>query len=206
MTCVVGVRTKTGVILAGDTQYSWDNDNRKGADAKTIDLSEILAVAYCGSGRLGNILQYHIDHLEDPPLGAEEQRWTVREFIPYLRDVTEAHGHLHIWHNVEEMGESAFFLAVRNRLFMIESDFSVSEHQFIYDALGSGQQTAIGAMRAILGDATEPIADGKAKNVAFKGVEAAIEMTNFVGGEITSVRTLTYSTEEREIAKKVLAK
>ena len=203
MTCVVGVRGKSGVLLAGDSQMSWENGNRMSKDAKTFQLSDVLAVAYCGSGRLGQVLAFHLNELEDPPLGRDEQRWAVREFVPYLRGVTEDAGHLHIWHNVEELGESAFLLAVRGRLFMVEADFSVSEHRYAYDALGSGMETAIGAMRALAGDATEPLADGRLLRIATAGISAASEFTNYVGGAITSLKTVIYTDEERELAKQI---
>lgn len=198
MTCVVGVRTRNGVLLAGDSQMSWENANRMSRDAKTFQLSDLLAVAYCGSGRLGQILQFHLEALDDPPLGRDEQRWAVREFVPYLRGVTEETGHLHIRHNVEELGESAFFLAVRGRLFMVEADFSVTEHRYAFDALGSGMETAIGAMHKAAGTASyEPYTERKAWQIAEAGVTAASEYTNFVGGEITTISTALFSDDER---------
>jgi hypothetical protein len=97
MTCVVGAIGKPGVLLAGDAQWSTDASHRIGSEPKAFQLSDLLAIAYCGSGRLGQILSYHLtDSLEDPPLGMDEHYWAVREFVPYLRDVTQAHGHLHI--------------------------------------------------------------------------------------------------------------
>lgn len=205
MTCVVGVRTTGGVLLAADSQMSWENGNRMARDAKTIELSEVLAVAYCGSGRLGQLLQYHLDQLDDPPIGRDEQRWAVKEFIPYLRGVTEDAGHLHIHRNVEELGESAFLFAVRGRLFSVDSDFAVNEHRFAFDALGSGMETAIGAMHAAAGEATyTPYTPGKGEKIATAGVLAATEYTNFVGGDITWASTIRFTGEEKAYARAML--
>jgi ATP-dependent protease HslVU (ClpYQ) peptidase subunit len=206
VTCVVGVRTKSGVLLAGDRQLSWENGNRMGRDAKTCALSDILAVAYCGSGRLGQLLQYHLDELDDPPLGRDEQRWAVRDFVPFLRDVTEAAGHLHIHRNVEELGESAFLFAVRGRLFMVEADFSVSEHRFAFDALGSGMETAIGAMHVAARNASyDPHTRSAALKIAEAGIKAATDYTNFVGGDMTVAETTLFTDEERTFARTIVS-
>jgi len=205
VTCVTGVRTTTGVLLAADSQMSWENGNRMSRDAKTIQLSDILAVAYCGSGRLGQLLQYHLDELDDPPLGRDEQRWAVRDFVPYLRGVTEAEGHLHIHRNVEELGESAFLFAVRGRLFMVESDFSVTEHRYAFDALGSGMETAIGAMHSAAGvHSYAPFTDRRAMSIANAGIKAAGEYTNYVGGDTTHVKTVRFTDEEKTFARSLL--
>lgn len=207
MTCVVGVRSTRGVLLAGDSQTSWENANRMMKDAKTANLSDVLAIAYCGSGRFGQLLQFHMDELDDPPLGRDEMRWAVRDFVPFLRDITEAAGHLHIRHNVEHFGESAFLFAVRGRLFAVESDFSVSEHRHGFDALGSGMETAIGAMHSRSREACYgPYQPAHARRVATAGVLAATEYTNFVGGDVTFAETVLYTDEERAFAREIVGK
>lgn len=204
MTCVVGVVGRKGVLLAGDSQVSWDNAKRMDKEPKVFQLSDVLAIAYCGSGRLGQLLTYHMEALEDPPLGRDEHRWAVREFIPFLRGVAEEQGHLHIRHNVEHIGESAFFLAVRGRLFGVWDDLGVTEHRQSYDAMGSGSEVAIGAMRSAAGaEAEEPRTDASLERIALAGVESASAFTNFVGGEISMVKTVVVTDEERELCKRI---
>ena len=209
MTCVVGVVSAKGVLLAGDSQFSTETTHRWSDEPKAFELSELLAIAYCGSGRLGQILSYHLtDSLEDPPLGMDEHYWAVREFIPYLRDVTHAHGHLHIREDtqVEELGQSAFLLAVRARLFAIEADFSVNEHVQPYEALGSGEDVAIGSLRADLGVDPNDYwpTKAKAERAAVKAIRAASEFTNFVGGKISKVWTVRNTDAEKALARSVL--
>jgi 20S proteasome alpha/beta subunit len=206
VTCVVGVVGRKGVLLAGDAQWSTDWSHRVGAEPKVFQLSQVLAIAYCGSGRLGQILTYHLtDSLEDPPLGMDEHYWAVREFVPFLRDVTDAHGHLHIREDnqVEELGQSAFLLAARQRLFSVESDFSVNEHLLPYEALGSGEREAIGVLLDALDGQQLPTWE-RAERVARRAIAAAAEFDNFVGGPVTTVRTVTYTEDEKRLARDVL--
>lgn len=215
MTVVVGVRHRKGVVLAADAQWSWANDNRKAdlAQPKVHSLLDTLAVGYCGSGRFGQILMYHLtDSLEDPFLpreGRDEQYWAVREFIPFLRDVTHQHGHLHILEadQTESFGESAFLLAVRGALFLVESDFSVNMHRLPYEAVGSGAENAMGVLHEALGDnPNQPlVTPARAEDIAHRAVEAAKTFNNFVGGDISFVHTDIYTAEERATAKRILA-
>lgn len=205
MTCIVGLVGKKGVLIAGDAQGSTDWTKREDVSAKVFQLSDLLAVGYCGSGRFGQILQYHLmDSLEQPPLGMDEHYWTVREFIPYLREHTELHGHLHIHHNVEEFGPSSFLLGVRGRLFCIESDFGVNEHILSFEAIGSGSETAAGALHTELGNETEAITDTKLLPLAERAITAAATLTLYVGGQISSVKTSLYTPDEIALAKRIV--
>lgn len=194
------------MLLAGDSQYSTYNGHRQARDAKVVALSEVLAVAYCGSGRLGQLLTYHMDELDDPPLGRDEHRWAVKEFIPYLRGVAGEHGHLHIHHNVEMLGESAFLLAVRGALFLVDSDLGIANGLLSYEALGSGEEVAIGALREALGDTHDPIDDRRLERVATNAVTAATELTNFVGGPINQAKTVIYTADEKSLAREMLGR
>lgn len=207
MTCIVGLVGKKGVLLAGDAQASTDYSKREDASAKVFQLSDVLAVGYCGSGRFGQILQYHLmDSRDDPPLGMDEHRWVVREFIPHLREVVYAHGHLHISQaeNVESFGPSATLLAVRGRLFTVWSDFGVDEHILVFEAIGSGGDTAAGSLHGELGDETEPITDSRLLPMATRAIHAATTLTPYVGGKISSVKTSRYTPDEIALAKQIL--
>lgn len=206
MTCIVGIIGEKGVLLAGDAQGSTAWIKRNDVSPKVFQLSDLLCVGYCGSGRFGQILQYHLmDSLEDPPLGMDEHYWIVRQFIPYLRDVTEEHGHLEVHHNLETFGPSEFLLAVRGRLFIIDNEFGVSEHVLSYESVGSGAETAMGAIHGELGAEEGALPDKEILAIATRAITAASEFTNFVGGEITSVKTSLYTDDEFTLAKLVLS-
>lgn len=214
MSVVVGVRYRGGVILAGDAQWSGENSNRLSRQPKVHSLLDTLAIGAVGSGRFGQILQFHLtDGLEDPFLpreGRDEEYWAVREFVPYVRAHTEEHGHLHIKHNAEHFGPSAFLAAIRGRLFLIESDFSVSEHSLPYEAVGSGEDNAIGVLHSELGkdwELGDPLpTEPRAERIARKAVEAACTFNNYVGGIITVVKTVEYTADEKATARRILGK
>lgn len=204
MTAIVGVKGKKGVLLAGDSQMSGYNSNREVLDTKVFLCSDVLGFAYCGWPRLAQIVMYHLGDFDDPPLGMDEQKWAIKEFIPRLRDITEYHGYLHVHHNVEHLGASAFLMAVRGRLFTVDEMLAVTEHRQPYEALGSGEEVAIGAMKSLLSDDLDYVPDNKLAAVAQAGIDAAAKYTNFVGGDIDMVRTVVYTEEEKRLAKSIL--
>jgi len=204
MTVIVGLVGKKGVLIAGDAQSSTDWIKREDTGAKVGNLMDTVAFGYCGSGRFGQLLIYHMESLDGPPLTMDEYRWVVRDFIPFLRDVTEMHGHLHIKHNVEGFGPSSFLLAVRGRLFCIEDDFSVNEHVMPYESVGSGSETAMGTLHGALGDVYEPLNDARLEGIAEKAISAAAKLTLYVGGDISVAKTVKYTAEEKKLAKEVL--
>ena len=207
MTCVVGVKSKSGVLLAADSQFSEPNMARMSTDAKTYSLSELVAIAYCGSGRLGQILMYHMRELDDPPVTMDAHEWAVRYFVDHLRGALDQAGHLHMHRGVETLGWSAFLLAVRGRLFSVWEDFDVLEHALPFDALGSGAEVAMGAMSSLVGRAhrAKQMPDAKAEEVASAGIAAATEHTSYVGGKVTSVSTIYWTADEKALARRILS-
>jgi 20S proteasome alpha/beta subunit len=203
VTCVVGIRGTAGVLLAADSQTSWDNRKMMDAQPKVFELSDVLAIGYCGSGRLGQLLQHGMAELDDPPLGRDEHVWAVKTFVPFVRDVLETGGFLHVHHNVEHFGDSAFLFAVRHRLFQVEGDLCVNEHERPYDAVGSGCEVAIGAMAALVGDA-DAVSERTIVDVAIAGVQAPIEHTHYVGGDIAYRSTVCFTDDERAFARSML--
>lgn len=209
MTVIVGVIGSEGVLLAGDSQSSGDNSIRMRREPKTFSFSDTIAIACCGSGRFGQVVTTWLDdYLEEPypPLMADEHDWAKRVFIPSLVDCLEVNGHLHRYEEnaVVELGDSAFLLAIRDRLFAVEPDMSVDEPEFAFESLGSGSDVAIGAMHEATDGATTFIDESELLSVAMGGVKAAIGLTPYVGGNMTTVRTMKYTKEELSYAREML--
>ncbi len=212
MTCVVGIQLKQGTLLAADSQWSGDNLRGLDTESKVFALSDIMAMGCCGSGRTMQILKNCVtDGLDDPPLNQDVRRWYVRDFQPIIRGVLEDNGKLHKYEedSIEEMGDSAFLLVIRDRLFTVESDFSTCESLRPFVALASGGEAAQGAMHSEfekLKLPDKPVAKSWAwaEDVAARAIRAASEDTLYVGGPITFVRVSAYTAEEKASARRVV--
>jgi ATP-dependent protease HslVU (ClpYQ) peptidase subunit len=144
MTCIAGVKTEGGVLLAGDSLGSDGESGTSYLAPKVFRLSAQVAAGFTSSFRMGQLLEHN---LELPVLHGDERAWAIKDFVPALRELFEEHGYSKIEHNEETGG--TFLLAVRARLFLVQGDFAVLESRVPYDACGSGEQFAMGAMHAL---------------------------------------------------------
>lgn len=210
MTAIVAAVSESGVLLAADSQASGWNSIRMLREPKTFQLTETIALACCGSGRFGQIVTTWLDDLLEepyPPLGADEEVWAKRVFVPALVQCLDDHGFLHRYEedNTVGLGDSGFLLAIRNRVFRGESDFSVDEPTYAFEAMGSGEEAAMGAMHKATDAAQNFLREDELKEIADCGVKAAIGTTAFVGGLVTYAKTVQYTADERKLAGEVLA-
>jgi ATP-dependent protease HslVU (ClpYQ) peptidase subunit len=144
VTCIAGVVTKEGVLLAGDSLGSDGYAGKNYIAPKVFRLSSQVAAGFCGSYRMGQLIEHH---LELPPLGGDEQAWAIKTLIPQIRDLFTDGGFAHVKDNEETGG--TWLLAVRRRLFLVQDDYSVLEARQPYNAVGCGEDFATGAMHAL---------------------------------------------------------
>lgn len=151
MTLIVGIKTKGGVLLAADSLASNGHTKRERADAKYYAYNKRVAIGYTTSYRFGQIASWHVSPGK-PKRDDDEFEWAVKTYIPALRAALKDHGWLKTKDGQEEGG--SLLLAVRGRLFSVESDLQISEDDYGYMAVGSGAQVAFGALYATREDVT----------------------------------------------------
>ena len=178
MTCIVGVKTDTGVLLAGDSLGSAGYHGRVRADIKVFRLTPEIACGFTSSYRMGQILRFHV---EPPCIHGDLYEWAVREFIPVVRAAFKEHGYSTIQNNEESGG--TFLVAVRDRLFQVEDDFQVAESVWDFDACGCGDAYAMGAMWSLRAAKLKP------RQFLTKALDAAVEFSGGVRGPYTFAAT-----------------
>jgi ATP-dependent protease HslVU (ClpYQ) peptidase subunit len=153
-----------------------------------FNLGDHIAIGYCGSFRMGQILRYHL--AVDPPLTELRRddafQWAVETLIPAVRDAFKENGWSRVKEGVEQGGH--FLVAVRDRLLQIESDFQVAEPGMSFDAVGSGDLVAFGVLAALLDDQEAPTLE-KAERAALKALEISETFTPTVRGPFQVVTT-----------------
>lgn len=182
MTCIVGIKTPSGVLLGGDTQGSGGYDKRDRLDGKVFSLGKHRRVAFgfTTSYRMGQIIRYHLT-LPDLDADADEYEWAVTKFVPAARAAFKEHGYQKIENSREEAG--TFLLAVRGRLFTIYDDLQVAEHDAPFAACGCGEDYAIGALHVM-----EKMKGAPRWKVRM-ALEAAARFSSGVGRKFTFVET-----------------
>lgn len=177
MTCIAAFKHPSGAVhLASDRQMTigWTK-----ADLLTPKIFQKGKFAYGVSGyaRIGDILQ-HVFH--EPPRMADQTTlsYLSGSWVNAWRQCLQDCGVKQITHN-EDIQNSSVLMVYEGRIFMISSNFSVSESPK-YMAIGSGNEAALGAFFAVCDYAPD--------TAAFIAVSAAIEHSVGCGGQIDQIK------------------
>lgn len=139
MTCIVGYIDKVAYI-GGDSAANNGSTvvNRK--DNKVFRNGDFI-FGCTTSYRMIQLLMYSF---KPPVIEKEIHEYMCTDFIDAVRECFKQGGYLEV-ENSQEYGGS-FIVGYKDRLFLIASDFQVSEHVDKYTAIGAGMEVATGAM------------------------------------------------------------
>lgn len=145
MTCIVGVVGDGIVYLGADSLGSGHVKKRVLSTPKVFRVKGTTdtLIGYTSSFRMGQILMYTEDLLDEAQLADGGVEYLVTQFIPKLKAVFLAAGYGSVDGHEHCGGE--FLLASRGRLFKVEHNYHVIE-SFNYDACGEGEDHALGSL------------------------------------------------------------
>jgi ATP-dependent protease HslVU (ClpYQ) peptidase subunit len=145
MTCVVGLVNKRRVYIGADAASVSGWTRRETRVCKVFRRGPFL-IGYTTSFRMGQLLEHHL-RVPKQAAGQSDMSFMVTHFIENVRVLLKEKGFAKIEANNESGGQ--FLVGYHRRLYSIESDFQVAELADGYDAVGSGAEFALGAMRAL---------------------------------------------------------
>jgi hypothetical protein len=155
MTCIVGLVAPDRSVWMGADSAATNSSSQQTlrADSKLFRLGPML-VACTSSYRMIQLLRYHLvlpdyhsthgsrEQEEDDPLF----RYMATAFIDTVRHCLQEGGYARKENEREEGG--TFLVGFHGRLFRIESDYQVEETLSGYNAAGSADDLALGALFA----------------------------------------------------------
>jgi ATP-dependent protease HslVU (ClpYQ) peptidase subunit len=158
MTCIVG-------LIDGETTYLGADSCASGGWREQILLQKKIfklndtpnaILGFSGSIRDLNLLQYAedlIDKRDEPNIN---HKYIVTKFIPNVMKLFINNSRNQNDKGISEI-ESYFLLGYKNKLWLIESNYSVFETKDNYQAIGSGTNYALGSLHTTNGTALTPI-------------------------------------------------
>lgn len=182
MTCIVGVAHAGQVYVGGDSagvnpgSYAL----RVRRDVKVF-VNGPFAMGFTSSFRMGQLLHYALTPPPHEPPDLNVHHYMVTRFVDAVRACLKDGGYARKEHEQEEGG--VFLVGYRGRLFRIASDYQVGEAVDGYDAVGSGDQAALGALHATQGQ--DPV------ERVFTALQAAERLNAGVRGPFTVVSVAT---------------
>jgi ATP-dependent protease HslVU (ClpYQ) peptidase subunit len=191
MTCIVAIKTKSGIIIGGDTMCSYGGTTRILKNPKVFQRGQ-FGIGCCDSLRVLQLVRYKF---AIPPIkGKELHNYMVTDFIDSLRKCFKIAGAARKEHEEEEVS-GEFIVGIRDRLFLIGAGYSVSEFKDDIAACGSVEDYALGSLHSTVGE--HPIERVK------KALEAAEYFCESVGGPYT---ILEVKNEPEKPASKIRSK
>lgn len=151
MTCIVGLVDGKNVWLGGDRAGTNGNLDRIMLMEPKIFVNNGVAFGICGLPKVIDVVKHSLNvPIEAMEAHADVKAFLVNVLVPELIEVLKANNS-----TIDESGEKHFhgamLIAVRGRLFMLESSFQLVEPVVKFHAVGSGAQAALGALRASKG-------------------------------------------------------
>jgi len=145
MTCVVGLVHNKKVYIGVDSAAVQGWTRRQTSLCKAFRRGPFL-IGYTTSFRMGQLLEHHLDVPKQQPKQTD-MHYLVTQLIEQARTLLKEKGFAKIEANNESGGQ--FLLGYRGRLYSVDSDFQVGEMTEGFDAIGSGGEFALGAMKAL---------------------------------------------------------
>jgi len=195
MTCIVAYKTEDKIFIGGDRLGSAGNrvslrkrpkvfikdfqQVHEPMDGTDISMKKQMGIGYCGSFRMGDILEYQFKVPEMPKNIKDEMEYMVTKFVPALIKCYVDNTWLR---KKDDIITGGWFIVVFNkRMFIVESDFQIAEEVGNYIAVGCGDDLAKGAFYVL--DKEEKTYRAP-KEIVKIALEASVHHSNFVGGVI----------------------
>lgn len=151
MTAIAAIRTRTNVVMGGDSAGVAGLSLSVRKDSKVFRVGPYL-IGYTSSFRMGQLLRYgcKTDSLEDLRPVGDPLAFMVQKFVPRVRDILKAGAYTEIENSRESGG--AFLVAWGRWVFGMHSDFQVEQPGDSYTACGCGFDLALGSLYSTEGD------------------------------------------------------
>ncbi len=160
MTCIVATKSNGKVYMGGDAASYGNLTIRKSEHPKVFKNGPYL-MGYTSSFRMGQILQYKLDL---PLPDGDLMRFMCTDFIDAVRKALKDGGYTTVNNNNETGGN--FLVGVSGELFEVDDDFQISLKSDPFNAVGCGEEYALGVLYSLYN--TLP-----AKELLIKALETA---------------------------------
>lgn len=142
MTCIAGIEQKGVVYIGGDSAGTASNFTQRVRKDKKVFIKDNFLIGFCGSFRIGQLLR-HTLKVPKQPTGMNDVDYLVNNYVAAVKACFAADNKK--W---EEAFEGSFMVGYNGHLYVVHGDYQVAQPEIGFDAVGSGEDMAIGALHA----------------------------------------------------------
>lgn len=152
MTCIVGLVSGDSVFLGGDRAATDGGLNRTIIKEPKVFARGDIGFGVCGLPKVMDVVQHAI---EFPPFsGGDDKGYLVSIVVPTLREGLKKYECTETSKSGQQF-HGAMLIGFRGRLYQLEGNFQLVESSKGFDAVGSGQEPALGSLRHTKGKARD---------------------------------------------------
>ncbi len=144
MTCIVGLVDDDKVYLGADSFIGSCHSWKDNGGHKLFRLKDDFIIGCTSSYRMIDLLTYKLHEWDGLHLVPNPVEWMKTVFINKVKDLFKDEGFAVVENNVEEGG--FFLVGFRGKLFAIASDYCVIDQTRTGEAMGSGNDAALGSL------------------------------------------------------------
>lgn len=177
MTCIVGIEHNGKVYIGGDSQGTNGYLNKVIRSDEKVFIKDEFIFGFAGSYRMGQILRYCLT-IPEQTKKQDDYEFLCSDFITAVTKAFKDGGFLETKDGVNKGG--FFLLGYRGKLYNVQSDFQVARSYDPYDAIGCGQDFAMGSIyQSILQETDSP------ENIITMALDASCHFSAGVGSPYT---------------------
>lgn len=176
MTCIVGIQNNGVTFMAGDSCAASGWETRV-SNIPKVFINNGWVIGYTSSFRMGQLLQYELKI--SPPSVIPDLGYMVTIIIPEIRKLLKESGYAKVDSNVETVG--TFLISAKGKMFCIQNDLQVQQYRDGFYSIGSGDEYALGAMRAF------DLANLRIRDIITDSIEVASYYTGSVKLPVTDI-------------------
>lgn len=143
MTCIVGVISDGKVYMGSDSAVATGWEVRPLAESKLFRLGKMV-FGTSGDMRVAQVVKHGLV-LEAQPEDNDDMAYMVNVVAECIRELLKARG-ISTVNNNKEGNETEFLVGYRGHLYEINTNYQVTEYSEGFNAIGCGQDYALGAL------------------------------------------------------------
>lgn len=152
MTCIVGLVDKGTVYMGGDSAGVGGLSITIRADEKVF-VNGPFIMGFTSSFRMGQLLQYKLK-VPQQTTDQDDMRYMVTSFIDAVRKCFAENGYGNMADKTNNSG-GTFLVGYKGNLYTIHGDFQVGKSHLPFNAVGCGDDIALGSLFSSVGKKPE---------------------------------------------------
>lgn len=146
MTCIVGIADGKSVWIGGDSAGVTGLNLRVRADAKVF-VNGPMVFGFTSSFRMGQLLHHSL--VIPRQFEGHDDQWLCSDFVNAVRACLKDGGFATTHDGAESGGE--FLIGYRGHLYVVHSDYQISDPADQFAAVGCGDNYALGSLLNSIG-------------------------------------------------------